>query len=336
MLKRIIIVSVIILAAAFSFTFLKLNEKIGSGADVYITIPKNTPIKQAIMIANGEGALKPAWFFSIVSKIYGRLSRERLHEGCYRFRANTSNVQVLYSIFSGKQVYTISVTYPEGIALRQFASITAKKLDIDSAEFVRLANSDSVLEEYNIPGKSAEGYLMPNTYMFYWKEPAIEVIKILIEKQDKVWNEQFKKIADSIGKSRHEILTLASMVEAESPVADERPVVSGLFVNRLRIGRKLESDPTVQYALGVKKRLLYSDLEVKSTYNTYKYPGLPPGPINSPSVSSIKAALYPAKHDYIYFVSKGDGSGRHNFSKTFSQHSYYVNLYRKKIRAERQ
>lgn len=131
--------------------------------------------------------------------------------------------------------------------------------------------------------------------------------------------------------SRHQVVTLASIVEAETPVLEERPRVAGVYINRLEKGMLLQADPTVQYALNKFSRLTYSDLNYDSPYNTYRYAGLPPSPINSPSKSSIDAVLNYEKHNFIYFVAKGDGSGLHNFARTYEEHLKNVSLYRKNI-----
>lgn len=299
--------------------------------DVLITIPKHSTISKTIEILNKEKIFEPEWYFSLVLKIYGRLNRNSIIAGCYRYKAGTTNAQILFSIFSGKQLYTIKVTFPEGITLKKFASIAAHRLSIDSAEFIDYVNSDSILKANNIPTATAEGYLMPDTYEFYWKQPVEEIVNMLITTQNEIWNKRFAKQALESGKSKHEILTLASIIEAETPVNEEKARVGGVYINRLNIGMMLQSDPTVQYAMGEKKRVLYKYLDVDSPYNTYRHRGLPPGPINSPGTASIEAALFPENNNYLYFVAIGDGSGRHAFSRSAAQHQINVAEYRRKV-----
>jgi len=255
-----------------------------------------------------------------VVKLYSIFFHQKVHAGVYKFNKNNRNYDILKSIFSGKQLALIKVTFPEGITIREFASICSRKLGIDSASFIKIANSDSIRSEYGIKFKSVEGYFYPATYNFFWKSKAGDIIKTLLDKSEQIWKEKFAEKADEIGKSRHYILSLASIVEAETPSIAERKRVAGVYLNRLKAGRRLEADPTVQYALNDKKRLSRSDLDVDSPYNTYRMTGLPPGPINAPSLPSIEAALQPEKHDFFYFVAIGDGSGKHNFAKNFNQH----------------
>ena len=210
--------------------------------------------------------------------------------------------------------------------LRQFASIAQAKADIDSVEFMAYCQSDTVLRRYGV--EHIEGYIMPDTYNVFWKHNPQELVERLLTAQNKIWS-NYEAEARRQGRSRHEILTLASIIEAEAVVAKERKRIAGVYMNRLQRNMKLDADPTVQYAVGGKKRLLYADLQSDNPYNTYKFKGLPPGPINSPSAASIEAALFPEKHSFLYFVAKGNGSGEHNFSTNYAQHTHYVAQYRK-------
>ncbi len=173
---------------------------------------------------------------------------------------------------------------------------------------------------------------MPDTYNFFWKQRPADVLNRLLDAQERVWREVSATSDAKI--NRHEILTMASIVEAETPLTDEKKSVAGLYFNRLEKGMKLEADPTVQFALGSQKKLTYKDLEVDNSYNTYRNAGLPPGPINSPGKAAIEAAISPEKNDYLFFVAAGDGSGGHIFSKNFAEHKKAVALYRKR-RAQR-
>jgi UPF0755 protein len=221
------------------------------------------------------------------------------------------------------------VTFPEGITVNRFSAILKKNLGVDSLEFITLANSDSLLNAWNIGAPSFEGFLKPDTYEFYWQQPAIDILRFLVQQQNKLWQEKFASRALQQGKSRLEILTLASIVEAETPRPEERARIAGVYHNRLEKGMKLEADPTVQYSIGETRRLRYKDLEYKDIYNTYVHTGLPPGPINSPSASSIEAALNPEENSYYFFCAKGDGSNTHSFATSASEHAVNVLQYRR-------
>lgn len=313
------------------YFFYKLNQKVSSTEDVIVTLQKNASVSLIVNTLNKEHLLEPGWMFKLYLKLYSSLLEEKVYPGTYKFSSDNTNLDVVRAVFSGKQRFIVKITYPEGITLADFASITAKNLDIDSTEFVSLCKDPEILKEYGIKSKTAEGYLMPETYNFFWKTPVRDVVIKLLDQFRITW-ESIKDKTALKNMTQHEILTLASIVEAESPVKAERPIIAGVYLNRLRIGMRLEADPTVQYALKGKKRLTYKDLTVDNPYNTYEYKGLPPGPINSPSKSSIEASLNPTKNDFIYFVAVGDGSGRHNFAKNFSQHQINRNKYKSNLR----
>jgi UPF0755 protein len=181
---------------------------------------------------------------------------------------------------------------------------------------------------FDIPSGSLEGYLFPDTYTVPEGATASEAIAVMAKRFEQAWKPEWTARLDTLGLSRHDALTLASIVEREARLPEERPVIAGVYLNRLRSGMRLQADPTVQYALPAHKaRLFYKDLRVKSPYNTYIHKGLPPGPIASPGVPSIVAALYPAKVPYKYFVAFPDG--HHEFRVTVAQHEVAVKASRK-------
>ena len=190
---------------------------------------------------------------------------------------------------------------------------------MDSAAFVELAYDSAFCRGVGIAAPSLEGYLFPDTYYVPRNIRARTMIETMLARFRAVFDDSLAQRTRQIGFTAHEILTLASIIEREARVEEERPIISGVFHRRLKLRRPLEADPTVEYALGMrKKRLLYKDLEVDSPYNTYRYPGLPPGPICNPGRASILAALYPAETPYLYFVAKGDGT--HEFTSSERDH----------------
>jgi UPF0755 protein len=167
---------------------------------------------------------------------------------------------------------------------------------------------------------------MPMTYRFYWQTNEDEILKVLVGEFKKVFNDTLQRRASAIGMSVNEILAMASIIEHETAVDSERPVIAGVYYNRLRKNMRLQADPTVQYLLQDQPhRLHYSDLARESAYNTYRHPGLPPGPINNPGRHSILAALNPAKHRYLFFVANGNGG--HTFTRTYNEHLRAVQKY---------
>ncbi len=329
----IIIVALIIAVSGFFYFYSdrKLGEKlpIGENEELLLVIPRNATIEDAIDIANKKHLLEPKIYFLNFAKVYTKIFNKVLHAGTFRFTKGNTNMHVIRAIFSGEQQYIVMVTFPEGLSLREYASILSRRIGADSSKFIKLATTDSILQKYGIDAGTAEGCLMPNTYQLYWKHNELEVLNKLLSYHKKMWDSKFAALAKSKGWSKHKTLTLASIIQAETPAAEEMPRISGVYRNRLKRGWKLEADPTVQFAIGYKKRLYYKDLTFDSPYNTYRYAGLPPGPINSPGEAAIHAALNPENNEYMYFVAIGDGSGRHMFAKTKADHQANVAVYRR-------
>ncbi len=259
--------------------------------------------------------------FVMFAMAYAQLSQKPVLAGTHRFDSTMCYWELLQALFSGQRLARVRVTIPEGLTLRQIASLLQRDAGVDSARFLAFAFSDSFASRWGIPIASLEGYLMPNTYELFWNHPAEDVLERLLRAQNRLWEERFAERARQRGLSRHEILTLASIIEAESPHPDERRRISGVFWNRLRHGMPLQADPTTAYALGKPgKPLSRAELQTAHPYNTYTTPGLPPGPINNPGPDAIEAALEPEDHDFLYFVLRRDGSQRHIFSRTYREH----------------
>ena len=188
------------------------------------------------------------------------------------------------------------------------------------------------INSLGIKGESLEGYLFPDTYLFFEGDSPESVIKTMVKQYQSIWTSEFNDRLASMNMSEKEILTLASIIEGEVIYNSERPIISGVYHNRLRMGMKLQADPTIQYIiLDGPRRLLNKDLKIRSPYNTYLNNGLPPGPINSPGKESIRAALYPNEHDYLFFVAKGDG--KHTFTTNEKDHLKAKKVFQK-IRRE--
>lgn len=328
-----VLILIIIILSGISYVFYRsLVKRVPGDKEIFVTIEKNSSISLIVKTFNKYGIFEPDWLFTPLAKIYMELTGSKVQFGKYRFTPDNTNINILRAIFTGKQLSIVKVVFPEGIQLSEFASISKKRLNVDSMEFISLCYNDSILKEYQIPAKSLEGYLMPDTYEFFWEEKPINIINRLLQQHNRVWQINFSEESRKSKFTKHQILTLASIIEAETNVPSERPIVSGVYHNRLRLNWNLESDPTVQYAIGKRKRLTYSDLEYNSPYNTYLYKGLPPGPINSPSKSSISAVLRPEKHNYLFFVAVGDNSGKHKFSENYSQHLKFKTQFKKNQR----
>jgi UPF0755 protein len=178
---------------------------------------------------------------------------------------------------------------------------------------------------------------MPETYHFYWLTGPATVVRNVKRQFDRFYEDEIDEAASTLGLSKRDVITVASIVEWETAVEDEKPRVAGVYLNRLRIGMKLDADPTIQYAVleteGQKRRLLYQDYRIEHPYNTYLRPGLPPGPLTNPSPSSLRAVVNAERHDYLFFVARGDGG--HTFSRTLSEHNRAARQYHDLMRQRR-
>lgn len=317
-----------IVAGAYFFSKSKLEKPLGK--EIIITIEPSTNIKQAAEKL-AENAGKSKKLYSLAARAYAYFEGGHIYAGTFKFPADISSIEAIRGLFSKEYFYFISITFPEGFSNERYAKIAADSLDFTKESFLANCTNSSILIEYGIEARSCLGYLLPDTYSFDPNVNAEKVVRSMLSLGTKFWNEKNTLKAAELGYTKHEILTLASIIEAETPVSEEKAIVSGLYHNRLRIGMMLQSDPTVQFALGEKRRVLYEDLKVQHPYNTYFIGGLPPGPINNPGREAIIAALNPAEHDYLYMVAVGDGSGRHNFAKNLTQHANFVRQFRKNI-----
>jgi UPF0755 protein len=272
-----------------------------------------------------EGIIRSRRLFSIMTWRQGQT--RSLHAGEYRLSASMSPAAILETLSRG-QVVLHPLIVPEGYTTWEVAA-AAQGAGIESAEKIEsLARNSSFLKKLNIQAPTAEGYLFPETYHFPKRTPANKVLGQMIETFWKRFSPDLIRKAKSRNFSIHQAVTLASIIERETAVSDERPLIAAVFQNRLLRGMRLQADPTVLYALGrTSGPLSRRDLKVDSPYNTYRVKGLPPGPIANPGLASLRAALSPAPVDFLYFVARGDGT--HVFSRTLREHLKAVSEYRR-------
>ncbi len=288
----------------------------GTGRPVRVTVPAGASLGVAADSLAHAGVIGSARVFRLYALV--RHDDRKIKAGTYMLRRNSSYGATLDAIRGGKGLVH-SVTIPEGYSLGQIVPLLVSKLGL-SAESLGVAVRDTaLLHRLDIPTETIEGYLFPDTYIFPEQTSARAAIAIGVRRFEQVWQPEWTTRLDTLGLSRHDVMTLASIVEKEARLPEERPVIAAVYLNRLRSHMLLQADPTVQYALGEhQNRVLYKHLEVESAYNTYKHPGLPPGPIASPGRASIVAALYPANVPYLYFVALPDG--HHEFRNDFAGH----------------
>ncbi|MEI7811309.1 MAG: endolytic transglycosylase MltG [Ignavibacteria bacterium] len=253
--------------------------------------------------------------------------------GRYLIPNGLSYIELLELFILGKREVPLLIDIYPGITIFEAAHQLQEKINLDSAGVIRLCHDKIFMNKLGISAPSLEGYLIPGSYYFYRNTPAKEIFQKINIEFNKFFTDSLKQRARNVRLSATEVLTIASIIEGESTKPDEYSTIAGVYYNRLNKGMKLQADPTVQYArMGKWKRLYNSDLDINSPYNTYMNFGLPPGPINNPCRAAIVAALYPAHHEYIYFVA--DGSGGHKFSSTYNQHLKLVNQYRQWLKKQ--
>jgi UPF0755 protein len=241
-----------------------------------------------------------------------------IQAGTYVLRRGTSWGSILAALREGRGIVA-SFTIPEGYSLAQAVPVMARALGVPEDSVIAAVRDTALLRRLDVPTPTIEGYLFPDTYTFPEGTTARQAVLATVERFEEVWRPEWNLRLDTTAMSRHDAVTLASIVEREARLPQERPVIAAVYLNRLRDGMLLQADPTVQYARGRHtNRLLYRDLAVESPYNTYRVKGLPPGPIASPGEASLRASVYPANVPYKFFVAYPDG--HHEFRRSYPEH----------------
>lgn len=291
-----------------------------------VVISEGATFHQAAALLEQSQLIKSRLAFVLLGKV--QEADRKIHPGEYEFNAAMPPAEILSKLLAGRVVLH-SVTIPEGYAITQIADVLADHRITDRAEFLRLVGDKTFIKSLGISAESLEGYLYPDTYRFARPTSAKDVIRAMLDQLSQIMTRDWQARAKDIHMTVHEILTLASVIEKETGSGEERPQISSVFHNRLKKRIPLQSDPTVIYGLpNFDGNLHKKDLSHPSPYNTYRWAGLPPGPIASPGAESIRAALYPTLSPYLYFVSKNDGT--HQFSATLVEHNKAVEKYQKR------
>lgn len=327
-LRKLALVALAFFVCGTAVVWWTLSRPIDVRGDGSVRVPRGSSVTAAVAAVHAVCPLPHPTLMMWSARIMARATGRSVQSGWYAFKQGDTQWDVLRSLFSGHRRPSVRVTIPEGRSYREIGGILARTLHADSAAFVRWCEADSVIERYGAQAGSMEGYLMPDTYAFFMREDADVIGTRMADRFVNVWRSAAEGLLAESGRTQHEILTLASIVQMEAADVAEMPRIAGVYANRLQRGMRLEADPTVQYALGAKRRVLYRHLSDTSPYNTYVHAGLPPGPIANVGTAAIKAALRPEDHAYVFFVAKGDGSGQHNFARTGAEHARNVRLYR--------
>ena len=292
------------------------------GAPVLLSVPAGASTRQVAALLQARHLIRDATVFRLYARLKGLDSQ--IQGGEYELSPAMTPAQILAKLAHG-DVVVHRFTVPEGLTVEQVADLLAAKGLVSKQRFLAAASKSHLADRW-LPrntrlAQPLEGYLFPATYDYQPGASEQQLLSLMVEGFARAWTPARAKRAQELGLTVHQVVTLASIVEKETSVPAERAAVAGVYHNRLKIGMKLDADPTVRYALkklaGVP--LLYQDLDVNSPYNTYRRAGLPPGPIAAPGDAAIEAVLHPAAHDHLYFVAKQDGSGGHYFARTLSE-----------------
>lgn len=291
--------------------------------EAYVYIASDADIDD--VARNLEPLLKDLGSFRAVADRKGYSTN--IKGGKYAIKKGMNNNEIINTLRSKNLPVRVSFNNQE--SLSHLAGRIAEQLEADSVSLVRTMNDSSFLAANGFDEDTKLAMYIPNTYEFFWNTDAEGFRDRMLQEYQRFWNDERKKKAEALGLSPTQVSALASIVQKETVKVDERPTVAGVYINRLKRGIPLQADPTVIYAIKketqnydtIIKRVLYKDLEIDSPYNTYKYAGLPPGPIAMPDISSIEAVLNPKKHDYLYFVADVSNFGYHKFAETLAQHN---------------
>jgi len=269
--------------------------------------------------------------FKVAAFVYG--AERKIRAARYKIPNGLSYLGLIELFISGNADFLQTITIKDGVPLTWIAAKLHYEAKVDSAEFMNAVSDKNLLDSLGIKAPSMEGYLLPARYNIFERSTPGEIIGIMYKSFNHYFNDSMRNRAKELGYNIHQVLTVASIVDGETNKKDEMPVIAGVYYNRLHTGMRLQADPTVQYLIpGGWRRLTYDDLNINSPYNTYKFAGLPPGPINNPGKNAIQAALYPQNNKYMFFVA--DGNGGHKFAESYQQHLGLVNQYRKWLKSQ--
>ena len=324
-------VALAVLVAALLSAFLLFDtHPTGSWEGKLVLVPKGSPLPEVVGILREGGVLPhPLAFRALVLLTF---SGRRLHYGEYAFPTPPSDFEAWRRLVRG-DVIKYEVTVPPGANLYDVAGLLEEKKLATAEAFLATAASPAVLQRLEIPGESAEGYLFPDSYIFVKPVTPEEILEFMVRQFRRKVPPDAEKRAKEAGLSLHQVVTIASIIEKETGVEEEKPIVSAVIRRRLALGMPLQMDPTVIY--GVKRfdgTVTRKDLRTEGPYNTYLNQGLPPGPIANPGTAALAAALNPSKEEYLYFVSRNDGS--HTFSRTLPEHNRAVERFRRAVRED--
>jgi UPF0755 protein len=326
--------SVLGISLTFYFyqVFFSANTLVESDKAYLLKIPSNSVYKNVVDQLYEERVINDAVSFGFVAKILGY--QEAVKPGLYQIEPKMNNLQLVRMLRSGQQI-PVRVTFNTIRTKEDLAEKISVNLEVSKEQFLELLQDSVYIRKFGFEEETIMSLFIPNTYEFWWDTSAEELFERMHKEYQNFWTEARSQKAQDLGLSKKEVSTLASIVQAESQKSDERPKIAGVYLNRLRIGMPLQADPTLVFAAGdfSIKRLTAKQMAIDSPYNTYKYAGLPPGPINLPDINSLDAVLNFEKHSYLYFCAKEDFSGYHSFAVGYDEHLSNARRYQRALNA---
>jgi len=296
-------------------------------APLYINVPSNATFNTLMDVLEAQQCLRSRnTFIRAANKEH---LPERLKGGRYQIRSGMNNKTLVRMVALGLQS-PVNLTISGNIrSVEKLATVLTRNLEADSLSMLMTLTNEELLHQIGFDSTSLFSLVLPNTYQVYWNTSPEKIVERLYKEYQRFWNEERREQAASIGLSLLQVSTLASIVQEETNYKPEMPTVAGVYMNRLKIGMPLQADPTLKFALkdfGI-RRLLNKDKNVDSPYNTYKYKGLPPGPICVPSLATLEAVLYYESHHYLYFCASPESNGTHLFATNLSEHNRNARAY---------
>ena len=321
-LKIFFISAVILLAAGalgLYFIFMSPNITPAKRESPYIFIATGSASEDVFTALDTAVKFKSRFSFDMACKLMNY--PKRVYAGRFKIHSAMSNLELLKMLRTGKQS-PVDLVFHNIRTRELFAERISQQIEVSRDSLLFLMNDDKFLSDFDLDSNTVLTLFVPNTYQFFWNTSGTQFFKRMKTEHDKFWNEERMQKANALGLTPAKVSVLASIVEQETQRSDEKPIIAGVYLNRLKKNMYLQADPTLVYALGdfSIRRVLNQHKKIDSPYNTYMYAGLPPGPICIPSISSIDAVLNRFSHNYLYFCAKEDFSGYHVFASTHEQH----------------
>ena len=329
-LLGVLFLSGAITASVFLGRIYQPNVSLEYQKEVFVYIPTGASFENVLQLLSDEGIIISSSSFRWISE--QKRYTNNIKSGRYLLKDGMNNNQLVNLLRSGRQT-PVNVVFNNLRNKEEFAAKIASQLELDSLQILDAMLDTTFLSQLGLDAFNVSTLFIPNTYEFYWNTTVTNFLSRMVAEHHHFWNDNRKAQAKRLNLTPEEVVTLASIVEKETLQKSEQPIVAGLYLNRLKKNMKLQSDPTVIFAIGdfSIRRVLKKDLKYDSPYNTYKYKGLPVGPISIPSIRAIDAVLNYEKHDYIFMCAKEDFSGFHNFAVSALEHYANAAKYRKAL-----